>query len=39
VHLAAALLVGADVMATADGDLSAAALRQGVRVADPTHEG
>lgn len=39
VHLAAALLVGADVVATADGDLSAAALRQGLLVADPTRPG
>lgn len=35
VHLAGALVVGADVMASADKDLCAAAARQGLYVADP----
>ncbi len=36
VHLAAALLVGAEVLTTADADLAAAAARHGCGVADPT---
>lgn len=39
VHLAAALLVGADVMASADGDLCAAAERRGLLVANPLEGG
>ena len=36
VHLAAAVLVGADVMSTSDAHLGAAATRIGLHVADPT---
>ena len=36
IHLAAALLVGADTLTSSDTDLCAAAARNGLNVADPT---
>ena len=36
IHLAAALLVGADTLTSSDTDLRAAAARNGLNVADPT---